>query len=48
MEGQRGPNKSDIMEEDRREQSEQSSDQVKFCKNDHWVLILIIFFLSEE
>jgi hypothetical protein len=25
------------MEEDQREQSEQSSEQVKFCKYDHWV-----------
>jgi hypothetical protein len=25
------------MKDDRREQSEQSSDQVKFCKRDHWI-----------
>jgi hypothetical protein len=28
--------------EDRHEQSEQSSDQVKFCKHGHWFMILII------
>ncbi len=36
------------MKEDRREQSEQSFGQVKFCKYDYWVLILILFFLQEN
>jgi hypothetical protein len=39
---------SDVMKKDRHEQSEQPSEQVKFCKNDYWVLILILFFLSGE
>jgi hypothetical protein len=33
--GRGGPTKSDVMKEDRREQSEQSSDQVKFGKHGH-------------
>ncbi len=34
-EGRGGPTKSDVMKEDWREQSEQSSGLVKFCKHDH-------------
>jgi hypothetical protein len=34
------------MKEDRREQSEQSSEQVKFCKYDYWVDSDIVFFFK--
>jgi hypothetical protein len=44
-----GTIKSDVMEEDQREKSEQSSDQVKFCKRDSGVLDSDhCFFLSGE
>ncbi len=36
------------MEEDRRKQSVQSSDEAKFCEHDCWVLILIIVSFFQE
>jgi hypothetical protein len=36
------------MKEDRREQTEQSSEQVKFCKYDYWVDSDIVFFFFKR